>query len=80
MNESVTKLTSKNIFVTKNCFTGISVLTRINKVRFSHAPGFFQIELFLNSDSLYGKMSSHYEEWSYRKKKHKKFKAYMKSV
>ena len=35
---------------------------------------------FLNWDSLYARLNSHYEAWSYKKKKHKKIKAYMKSV
>ena len=36
--------------------------------------------LFLNWDSLYARLDSHYEAWSYKKKKQKKIKAYMKSV
>ena len=31
-------------------------------------------------DSLYARLNSHYEAWSYKKKKHKKIKAYRKSV
>ena len=31
-------------------------------------------------DSLHAKLNSHYEEWSYKKKNHKKVKAYRKSV
>ena len=33
--------------------------------------------LFLNCDSLH---ASHYKAWSYKKKKHKKIKAYRKSI
>ena len=35
---------------------------------------------FLNWDSLYARLNSHCEAWSYKKKKHKKIKAYRKSV
>ena len=35
---------------------------------------------FFNSDLLHAKLNSHYETWSYKKKKHKKCKAYRKSV
>ena len=35
---------------------------------------------FFNWDSLHAKLNSHYETWSYKKKKHKKVKAYMKSI
>ena len=36
--------------------------------------------LFLNWDSLHVRLNSHNKEWSYKKKKHKKIKAYMKSL
>ena len=35
---------------------------------------------FINSDSLYARLNSHYQAWSYMKKKHKKIKAYRKSL
>ena len=35
---------------------------------------------FFNSDSLHARLNNHCEEWSYKKKKHKKIKAYRKSV
>ena len=35
---------------------------------------------FLDWDSLHARLNSHYEVWSYKKKKHKKVKAYRKSV
>ena len=31
-------------------------------------------------DSLHARLNSYYEAWSYKKKKHKKIKAYRKSV
>ena len=37
-------------------------------------------EVFFNWDSLHAKLDSHYEAWSYKKKKRKKIKAYRKSV
>ena len=33
-----------------------------------------------NCDSLHARLNSHYEAWSYKKKKHKKITAYRKSV
>ena len=35
---------------------------------------------FLKWDSLRARLNSHYKAWSYKKKKHKKIKAYRKSV
>ena len=35
---------------------------------------------FVNYDSLHAKLNSHYKAWSCTKKKHKKIKAYRKSV
>ena len=35
---------------------------------------------FKNWDSLYARLNSHYKAWSYKKKKHKKIKAYRKSL
>ena len=35
---------------------------------------------FFDWDSLHARLDSHYEAWSCKKKKHKKIKAYMKSV
>ena len=36
--------------------------------------------VFFNWDSIYARLNSHYKAWSYRKKKHKKIKAYRKSL
>ena len=36
--------------------------------------------IFLNWDSLHARLNSHYEAWSYKKKKHKKIRAHRKSV
>ena len=47
----------------------------LNKLFISMFPDFF-----LNWDSLHARLKSHYEAWSYKKKKHKKVKAYRKSV
>ena len=35
---------------------------------------------FFNWDSLHVKLNSYYGAWSYKKKKHKKIRAYRKSV
>ena len=40
----------------------------------------FTVESFFNWDSLHARLNSHYEAWSYKKKKHKNIKAYRKSV
>ena len=39
-----------------------------------------QKTVFLNQDSLHARLNSHCKAWSYKKKKHKKIKAYMKSL
>ena len=36
--------------------------------------------IFFNWDSLHAKLNSHYEAWSYKKKKNKKINIYRKSV
>ena len=41
---------------------------------------FGQANNFFNWDSLYAKLNSHFKAWSYTKKKHKKIKAYRKSI
>ena len=38
------------------------------------------IIIVFNSDSLHAKLNSHYEAWSYKKKKYKNIKAYRKAV
>ena len=35
---------------------------------------------FFNWDSLHARLNSHYKAWRYKKKKHKKIKAYRKSL
>ena len=37
-------------------------------------------QIFFNWDLLHAWVNSHYKAWSYKKKKHKKIKAYRKSV
>ena len=39
-----------------------------------------RLDFFFNCDSLYARLNSHYEAWSYKKKKHKKITTYRKSV
>ena len=36
--------------------------------------------IFLNWDSLHARLNSHYKVWSYKKKKHKKIKAYIQEI
>ena len=36
--------------------------------------------IFLNCDSLHARLNSHYKTWSFKKREHKKIKAYMKSL
>ena len=45
--------------------------------KISNTDWFF---LNFNWDSLHARLNSHYEGWSYKKKKHKKIKAFRKSV
>ena len=37
-------------------------------------------DFFFNWDSLHARLNSHYEAWSYKKKKHKKIRVHRKSV
>ena len=37
-------------------------------------------DFFFNWNLLHARLNSHYKAWSYKKKKHKKIKAYRKSV
>ena len=46
---------------------------------FSH-HFFIILVIFFNWDSLHASLNSHYETWSYKKKKYKKIKAYRKSL
>ena len=41
---------------------------------------FVFVFVFFNWDSLHARLNSHYNGWSYKKKKHKKIKAYRKSL
>ena len=43
---------------------------------FNQSPGI----LFFNWNSIHARLNSHYEAWSYKKKKHKKITVYRKSV
>ena len=36
--------------------------------------------IFFNCDSLYALLDSHYEAWSYKKKKHKRIKTYVQEI
>ena len=56
----------------------IQVLCLMKHQKVSTASSFFLF--FFNWDSLHAKLNSHYEAWSYKKKKHKKVTAYRKSV
>ena len=42
--------------------------------------GFSRGIFFFNWYSLHARLSSHYKAWSYKKRKHKKIKAYRKSI
>ena len=44
------------------------------------ADEMIQTPLFFNCDSLHARLNSHYEAWSYKKKKHKKITAYRKCL
>ena len=46
----------------------------------AHIPLMVCLFVFCNWDSLHARLNSHYKAWSYKKKKHKKIKAYRKSV
>ena len=40
----------------------------------------FDVLFLKNCDSLHARLNSHYQAWSYKKKKHNKITAYTKSV
>ena len=48
-------------------FEGLSVYGGLNKI-------------FFNWDSFHARLTSRYKAWSYKKKEHKKIKAYRKSL
>ena len=59
----------------------------INEIKIKNLAFFYTINsfklalyLFFNWDSLHGRLNNHYKAWSYNKKKHKKIKAYRKSL
>ena len=49
-------------------------------INFLISPLVSGLFFFLNWDSLYARLNSHYKAWSYKKKKGKKIKAYRKSL
>ena len=46
----------------------------------SLSENFFFFFFFFNWYSLHARLNSHYEAWSYKKRKHKKVKAYRKPI
>ena len=65
---------SKNIFFKKMD----SRVLQTSVMKFFEENSFYF--LFFNWDSLHARLNSHYEAWSYKKKKHKKVTSYRKSV
>ena len=59
-------------------------LDKINMLLDTYAPlkriFFFFFFFFFNWYSLHARLNSHYEAWSYKKRKHKKVKAYRKPI
>ena len=53
---------------------------RREKVETKNWQSLLQLNFFSNWDSLHARLNSHYEAWSYKKKKHKKITAKRKSV
>ena len=49
---------------------------KLRKIRVFDIPEHF----FFNWDSLHARLNSHYEAWSYKKKKYEKIRAHRKSV
>ena len=52
----------------------------INDLRWVSINGYCLCDFFLNWYSLHARLNSHYEAWSYKKRKHKKVEAYRKSI
>ena len=63
---------SVETYLSKNVYSTMITLIYI------YYPNIY-ICIYINWNSLYGKLKSHYEAWSYKKKKPKKVKAYRKS-
>ena len=73
VSEILTFLPLKNNSVTMGLnlpLASISAIVSSNNINTS----------FFNWDSLHTRLNSHYKAWSYKKKKHKKIKAYRKFV
>ena len=51
-----------------------------NSCKLCYESGCPLLNYLFNCDSLHARQNSHHEAWSYKKKKHKKIKAYRKSV
>ena len=78
-NSIATKIDSK-IIQTKTNFDDTFVSPNENSF-FIHPTTKEETEdFFFNCDSLHARLNSHYKAWSYKKKKHRKVKAYFKSV
>ena len=52
----------------------------VNDLRWVRINGYCLYDFFFNWYSLNARLNSHYEAWSYKKRKHKKVKAYRKSI
>ena len=61
----------------KNKVTIFAIVTQYNIQTYISVLFFC---FFFNCDSLHSRLNSHYEAWSYKKKKHIKIKTYRKSV
>ena len=58
----------------------INIYSKISLLKYTLVgSGFLTPYFFINWDSLHARLNSHYKAWSYKKKKHKKIKAYKKT-
>ena len=67
-----------SVSICRNLLYYIAFGTKQSSV--SNAQKHFKQAFFKNWDSLHAGLNSDYKAWSYKKKKHKKIKAYRKSV
>ena len=78
------------LFETVILFTALWVIANTSLTRVDNWPTFWwnkigcnnaiNVFFFFNWDSLHTRLNNNYKAWSYKKKKHKKIKAYRKSV
>ena len=79
INKHVKKMFFK-IWKTERLILSIKTICRMSIKILKSQTQAENVMLFFKWDSLHTRLNSHYKAWSYKKKKHKKIKAYRKSL